>query len=313
MLTAFTSLVPIFTLIALGFALRKSGIVPPEQWRGIELVTFWLLFPPLLITTLADADFSFGELADFAMALLVMVMGMSLLVWLLRIPLQKTMAMDGPAFTTIFQTSTRWHGFVALAIVDKLFGLAGIAILAIAFVAMVPWLNIINILVLATYAGKTRATAGVIMGALLRNPLIWGITIGIVIKIADIELPDPVFTTLDLLGRGALGVSLLAMGAGLSWRAMLLSGKEVVLASFLKLLLTPALAAVLGVMFNVTGMQFVILIIAGAVPTAVNGYVLARTMGGDAELYAATSTAQVLASFLTLPVLIWLAMAYALP
>lgn len=312
MLTTFTALLPIFALIALGFILRKSGIIPAEQWRGIELMMYWLLLPALLITTLADADFSFVELAGFALALFVMVVVMTLIVWLMRIPLQKTMNMGGPAFTTIFQTSTRWHGFVALAIVDKLFGLAGIAIMAIAFVAMVPWLNIVNILVLATYAGRSKATAVTIVGVLVRNPLIWGIAIGILVKLTSYELPDPVFTTLDLLGRGALGVSLLAMGAGLSWKAMQLSGKEVILASGLKLLLTPAIAAVLGLAFNVTGIQFVILIIAAAVPTAVNGYVLARTMGGDAELYAATSTAQVLVSFITLPVIIWLAMAYAL-
>ncbi len=312
MLTAFTSLLPIFSLIALGFVLRKSGIVPSEQWRGIELVTFWLLFPALLITTLATADFSFGELSAFALALFVMVVAMSLVVWLMRRPLKRALNVNGPAFTTIFQTSTRWHGFIALAIVDKLFGATGVAILAIAFVAMVPWLNVINILVLTAYAGTGRTTGRVIAGALLRNPLIWGITIGIIVKLIGFEMPDPLFTTLDLLGRGALGISLLAMGAGLSWKAMRHSGREVVLASFLRLLVTPVLALGLSFVFNVTGMQLVIMLIAASVPTAVNGYVLARTMGGDAELYAATSTAQVIASFVTLPLIIWLAMAYTL-
>ena len=205
MLTAFTSLLPIFSLIALGFVLRKSGIVPSEQWRGIELVTFWLLFPALLITTLATADFLFGELSAFALALFAMVVIMSLLVWLMRRPLKRTLNVNGPAFTTIFQTSTRWHGFIALAIVDKLFGATGVAILAIAFVAMVPWLNVVNILVLTAYAGTGKASARVIAGALLRNPLIWGITIGIVVKVTGYKMPDPLFTTLDLLGRGALG------------------------------------------------------------------------------------------------------------
>jgi len=90
------------------------------------------------------------------------------------------------------------------------------------------------------------------------------------------------------------------------------SGKEVVFASILRLIITPVLAFALSFMFNVTGMQLVIMIVAAAVPTAVNGYVLARTMGGDAELYAATMTAQAIASFFTLPIIIWLAMAYAL-
>ncbi len=304
MFAVIASLLPIFALILLGFALRKSGFIPLEQWRGVELIAYWLLFPALLITTLARSTLSFDELAPFAFTLLALVLVMSLIVWLARVPLNRLLKVNGPAFTTIFQTSTRWHGFIALAIVDKLYGETGLAVLAIAFAVMTPYLNVVNILVLATYAGKTKPTIMSIASSLARNPLIIGVLIGIVVKLSGIVLSDPVFTTLDLLGNGALGISLLAMGAGLSWRAMLLSGKEVFAASAIKLLLGPAIGALLAIMFGVTGMQFVIVIITAAVPTAVNGYVLARAMGGDAELYSATSTAQVLASFVTLPLII---------
>ncbi len=308
MLIAFTSLLPIFALIALGFILRKSNLVPSDQWRGVELISFWLLFPALLITTLARADITFGELLPFASALFAMVLIVSFLVWMSRKTLRDKWQVNGPAFTTIFQTTTRWHGFIALAIVDKLFGTSGLAILAIAFVVMVPFLNVVNILILATYTGKTTPSFSMVSNALLRNPLLWGITIGIIIKLLSIELPEPLFVTLDLLGRAALGVSLLALGAGLSWKAMKTSGKEVFLTVLVKLIFTPIVAMLLAFIFNVTGPQFTIMIIAAAVPTAVNGYVLARTMGGDAELYAAASTAQVLISFITLPIIIWLAM-----
>jgi len=306
-----TSLLPIFALIIMGFLVRKSGFVPAGQWHGIELITYWLLFPPLLITTLARSTLSFGDLAPFAMTLLLLVVVLSVIVWLVRVPLKKLLNVQGPAFTTIFQTSTRWHGFIALAIVDKLYGDTGLAVMAIAFAVMVPYLNVINILVLATYAGKEKPTALMILSSMARNPLIWGILAGIGVKLSGFVLPDPVFTTLDLLGGGALGVSLLTMGAGLSWRAMRRSGKEVLFAATMKLVLAPAVAAGLALSLGVSGSEFVIVIIAAAVPTAINGYVLARTMGGDAELYAATSTAQVLASFITLPLIIAAAIRFA--
>ena len=308
MYIAFISLLPIFALIALGFTLRKSNLIPSDQWRGVELISFWMLFPALLITTLARAEISFGELVPFASALFAMVVIVSLIIWLLRKPLRNKWGVQGPAFTTIFQTTTRWHGFIALAIVDKIYGSSGLAILAIAFIVMIPFLNVVNVLILATYAGKSKPTFSLVSNSLLRNPLLWGITIGITIKLLSIQLPEPLFVTLDLLGRAALGVSLLALGAGLSWKAMKTSGKEVVFSAIVKLIFTPILALILALIFNVTGPQFVIMIAAAAVPTAVNGYVLARTMGGDAELYAAASTAQVLVSFITLPIIIWLAM-----
>ncbi len=311
MLFVFNSLIPIFTLIALGFILRKTGVIKNEQWRGVELMCFWLLFPALLITTLNDADISFGALAPFASALFATIFIITLIVWLLRVPLKNILNVNGPSFSTIFQTSTRWHGFIALAIVDDLFGANGMAVLAIAFVVIVPYINVVNIFVLAKYASKQKATPKMIITTIIKNPLIIGISIGIFLNLSNFALPTPIYTTLDLLGRGALGVSLLALGAGISWMAVKSSGKEVIIASSIRLLLTPIVAAIFAYIFGVTGDTFVILIIASAVPTAVNGYVLARTMGGDAELYATTSSAQVLISFISLPIIIWLATQFA--
>ncbi len=307
MLAAFNSLAPIFALIILGFTLRKSGIIKMDQWRSVELICFWLLFPALLITTLSGADLAFGTLAPFALALFTTIVVMTLFVWLLRIPLLKFWNVKGSAFTTIFQTSTRWHGFIAFAIVDDLFGSNGLAILAIAFVVIVPYINVVNILVLATYAGKQKANLKQIAFTIIKNPLIIGISIGIALNLGNIALPIPVNSTLDLLGRAALGMSLLALGAGISWIAIKTSGKEVLLASLIRLFLTPIIATSLALLFEVSGDVLVILMISASVPTAVNGFILARAMGGDAELYAATSSAQVLISFVTLPIIIWLA------
>ena len=41
-----------------------------------------------------------------------------------------------------------------------------------------------------------------------------------------------------------------------------------------------------------------------SVPTAMNGYVLAKQMGGDAPLYAAVATLQTVASFFTIPMVL---------
>ncbi len=310
MLAIFNSLLPIFLLILLGFGLRKGGMVPAEQWRGVELIAYWLLFPALLITTLVRSDVSFTALAGYAQALLWATLIMCLVMWLARRPLHTLMGVKGPAYTSIFQTATRWHGFIAFAVVDKLYGAHGLAVLAIAFAIMVPILNVVNILILTVYTGQNRPTAAMIGRNLLRNPLMWGIFVGLVLKLTQVLPPPPFMTLLDLLGRGALGVSLLALGAGLRWQALKQSGREVAVAVVAKLFLWPATAFAMALIFDVSGETFVIMMIAAAVPTAVNGYVLARAMGGDAELYAAASTAQVLLSFLTLPLVILLAQGF---
>ena len=73
-----------------------------------------------------------------------------------------------------------------------------------------------------------------------------------------------------------------------------------------KLLFTPLVMISVAHAFGVTGLERDVLLIAAAVPTAMNGYVLARKMGGDAPLYATISTVQTVVSFVTIPLLLWL-------
>jgi len=55
------------------------------------------------------------------------------------------------------------------------------------------------------------------------------------------------------------------------------------------------------------GLTRTIAIITGAVPTASSAYVMARQMGGDAELMANIMTVQVLFAAITLPLFIFIA------
>jgi predicted permease len=55
------------------------------------------------------------------------------------------------------------------------------------------------------------------------------------------------------------------------------------------------------------GLPRTIAIIAGAVPTASTAYVMARQMGGDAQLMANIVTIQVMLSAITLPLFIYIA------
>ena len=308
MLSILASIVPVLLLIALGFALRKSGLVPRAQWRGMESVCYWILFPALLIVSLARAKLDFAALASFSYALLAQVVSATVLLWLVRRPVSRALSMSGPTFSSLFQTVTRWNGFLAMAVIDKLIGPSGIALLAVAFAVIIPYLNVANVMALAVSVGRTPPTPASIVRELARNPFILAILFGLLVHFTGISLPDPVMTALDLLGRAALGISLLIVGAGLSWQAVAKAHKGVSASVILRLIGMPSLALFWGFVFGISGVALVVLVMTAAVPTAVNGYMLARAMGGDTDYYAAAVTAQVMASALTMPLFIWLAM-----
>ncbi len=311
MTLVFESILPIFAIIMLGFALRKCNFVPGEHWRIIEELCFWLFFPALLAETLIKADLASIELGPFTFTLLATITSVGTLALALWPLLKKNWGTKRSQFSTIFQTTTRWHGFIALAIVLKLYSSDGGALIAVALAVLVPILQISSILVLLAFSSHQRIDLWQVLKTLLTNPIIWGVITGLSINLIKIPVYEPIMTILDLLGRAALGTSLLAIGAGLSMRAALKPSRELWVGLIGKLVATPIIMAGWAIFFEVSSLAFSILMICAAVPTAMNGYLLAKKMGGDAQLYAAISTVQTVLSFMTIPLVLWLAKTYA--
>jgi hypothetical protein len=50
------ALIPVLTLITLGYGLKRLEFLSAAVWAGIEKITYYLMFPALLINTLASQD-----------------------------------------------------------------------------------------------------------------------------------------------------------------------------------------------------------------------------------------------------------------
>ncbi|AVX04119.1 AEC family transporter [Maritalea myrionectae] len=307
MLGVFESILPVFAVIVLGFLLRRFNFVEASKWQVVDELCFWILFPSLLASTLINTDLRTIEFDKIFYVLLGMILTISALMLVLYPFFRKTMRLGRPQYSTLFQTVTRWHGFIAMALVLKFFGEPGLAVIAVAFVVLVPVLQLVNVTVLSIFSDKHKFSYFNVLKQIARNPILLGCVVGMVVNFAGIPVWDPILTFLDLLGRAALGISLLALGAGLSLRAALKPSPVVGVALVGKLVLVPLIMFGFAVLFGVTGDAFIILMISAGVPTAMNGYVLAKKMGGDAELYASIATVQTAASFFTLPLIILLA------
>ena len=297
------ALLPVFLLIVLGFALKRSLMRLETQWHGLERLTYYVLFPALLIQTLVKADLSSVPVAGVGGALLLSVLLMSLLCLALR-PLLAKFAVDGPAFTSIFQGATRWQTYVALAVCGNLYGNTGLALASVAMVAIIPLVNVTSVSVLAHYASPEKPSVGSIAMTVVRNPLIWACAIGLAINVTHLPLPRIWHEVADALGRSSLGIGLLVTGAGLQLQGMFRPSLAASVAVVLKLILMPVLAVTLALVFGVSGSNLAIVSACAAVPASSSAYVLARQMGGDAPLLAQIITLQTILAALTMPIAI---------
>ncbi|MCW8904789.1 AEC family transporter [Sedimenticola sp.] len=306
MIAVFNALVPVIAIILLGMLLRRTPLFTDESWLGFENLCYFVLFPALLIKTLATARIASTELLLFSAMVLFAIFGMSLLLLLFQPLMRRWLGIGGPAFTSLFQGATRWHGFIALSIVGLLYGDEGVAYMAIIMAVIIPPLNVINVTVLARFTDGDSGL-GNVLRKLLKNPFIIACVIGAVLNLTGIGLPSQIFSLFDILGGGALGLGLLTVGAGLHFSLVLDHRLLVSFGAAIRLLGMPMLMFLGAWLFGIEGMPRTVAVIAAAVPTASTSYILARQMGGDAPLMANLITVQVIVAAVTLPMMIWLA------
>lgn len=301
MIDVLLALVPVFAIIALGAALRRQTFLPEDGWRAVERVTYFVLFPCFLFGAIAFADFGDEPVARMALLLGAAMLLMAAIVY----PFRALMNLNGPAFTSVFQGAVRWNSYVALGAIAAVLGQSGLALAAIAVAIMVPLANALCVVVLMRHAGDGGANLVMLVKQLLRNPLILACIAGIAVQAVGLPIPKIAVTTIDLLGKAALPLGLIAVGASLDLGDARARPTPVIAATVLKLLVMPMLVAAGAIALGIEGPAKTAALICAAVPGASSSYILARQLGGDAPLMANITTAQTLAAMVTMPIMLW--------
>ncbi|WP_428645580.1 AEC family transporter [Roseibium sp.] len=301
MLTTLAALMPVILVIASGYLIARTGLITGEQWRGVERLAYYVLFPAVLFRTISQADFSSFPTLNMGGALLAGIFVMAVLLLGLRTAIERLWGIEAPRFTSIFQGTLRWNAMIALAIADNVAGETGLAMLAVAMVFMIPVLNIASILVLSHYASGTNPSGAKILKDLYTNPFIISIGAGVLLNVSGLAMPMVVEDTLEIFARAALPIGIICVGAGLDLGSLRRPGPALTMGTFVRPVFMPLLTYGFAMLFGVTGPALTVVIIASSVPCASNSYLLARQMGGDAKLMAEIITLQTLTATLTIP------------
>ena len=284
-------LLPDFALILLGGAIRRWMHLGDHFWSGVEKLVYFILFPALLINAIVKTRLDLGAaLPLLATAFAAMLGGM--LLGLLAKPVARLPALT---FASLFQCGYRFNSYIALAVAGMLFGSPGIATMGLIVGAAVPLANLVSVWMLARHGevGLWREVA--------RNPLIWGTAAGFILNLAGFVPPAPLQAFLGRLADASIALGLITVGA-----ALRLEGTPGVRGISLwllavKLLALPLIAAVVGRLLGLEGLNYRVVVLFAALPTASSAYILAMRMGGDGRSVAWLISATTLGSMLTLP------------
>ncbi len=295
----FFTIWPLFALICLGYLLFQRGFPDPGFWPAAERINYFLLFPALLVSSLADAPVRDPQVLRLGGTAVVIILIAAIALSLAR----RAIPMPAARFGPLLQGTVRFNTYLGLAILATLAGPAGIERAALYLAIAVPLVNLLSIMAL-TEAGKAR-TPLALLRTMARNPLILACLGGITLALTGWGLPFGTGRFLDLLAQASLPLGLLCVGAALQPAALRRDGLMLGAIAALRLVLMPLLAALIARAFGLSGVEALVLIVFSAIPTAPTAYVLTRQLNGDGTLMAGIVTSQTIAAIATIPAVLW--------
>ena len=299
-------ILPDFLVILAGFLLMKyfhDGVFNPTFWKGAEKIVFYVLFPPLLFTSVATSNLTLGEAGLYLVVAISAMMCAVVMSYLIRFIVKA----DPVSHASAFHCGFRFNTYVGFALVSRLFGQEGLALMSLLIAFWVPISNSIAVAALASAVAQqeqTGAKSNVLaktINAISTIPLIIATTLGLFGNLASVPMPSGVMTFFKSLGNASLAMGLLCIGAGLRLSGMKSEWKLVAANTFERLIATPFVALIFCLAFDLAPAASGALMIFAMLPTAQSCYVMTTSMRGNGPLVAGITTAHTLAAIFTIP------------
>lgn len=301
---------PVFALIVLGAVATGRRLLDGAAVRGMSDFVFYAAMPALLFRSVAGAPPL--RLLDVAGSFIIG----AFILFAAAVVLARRVFHVRLAQASVFGLNCVFGNTVMLGIpiVDAAFGPEGVAnLLAVVAFHSALLLPAATVLIEAD-AGLGRSAWQVLTvtaKGLVRNPVVMCIVLAFAWRVTGLGFAEPVSRLLVLLGAAGPPLALFCLGASLPRPAALFAPgnglAQIAAGSALKLLAMPALVAVLAHLAGVGGVAFAVVVLASALPTGANAFLLARRFDTNPEESASTVVVSTVLSVVTLTLLLgWL-------
>lgn len=295
------STLPVFLMIAAGFAFMKMKMFTKDFVSIADRFVFKVTLPVMLMLDVAEADISSAFSLRFVLFCMLGTCAMFLGIWSLCLLLMKDRDMIGAFAMSAARGSAAVLG---VAFAENIFGDAGMT--AMMIIASVPLYNIFSVVFL-TLGAKHRnrslnagAQAKEVLKGIITNPLIIAILFGLLLAFFRIRIPTVPSRFLHSLGSTATPIALLVVGASFEPGQALLKLKPALLLTVIKLLILPMIFMPLAVFMDFNAQQLIAILTMSGSPTTVACYIMAKNMDNDDVLASAAVMLTTLFSSVTL-------------
>lgn len=297
------TMVPIFGLMALGFASARGGLLGDVGPKALVVFVFNFSIPSLLLTSMArlemPADPQWGFLLAFYVASLVVYgvgAGAGRVLFLRPLPDQ-----------AIFGMAAAFSNLVLMGIPIVLTALGPEASLPMLVIIAFHSATFMPLTVLLVQAGRADggSRAAKIALDVARNPIILGIAAGALVNVTDVTLWSGLQQMLDLLGAAAVPTALFALGASLAGYPLTGDVPPALVLVGLKLVAHPLLVWLIAVpLLGLEGIAVSVAVLMAAMPSAVNVYLFGATYDAAPGVAARTVLLTTVGSLVSIAVVL---------
>ena len=287
---------PIICMVAVGYALGRTGFMPEKFSTLANTLVFRVFLPAMLFLNVYKIE----SIDKIEPAFILYALGAEAVIILLSFAAValfcKVRNRKGVLIQAAFRSN---YALIGIPLAEAMAGEAGVAAASLLSVVFVPAINVISVIVLSVYGHKKGGIgAKRIFFDVLKNPLIISVLAGvaclfvrsalascdIAFRISDIT---PIYYVIENLAAMATPMALLVLGARFEFSAVRALRREIIFGTLMRTVIAPTLgigAALLlfGTAFE--GAHYAAFVCAFATPVAVASAPMSQEMGGDGTL-----------------------------
>lgn len=287
---------PVFILLGIGFLIGKFM---PINSKSVSDLSIYVFSPALFFHSVTTSELSLGDLGKIVLFALALFLLFGLFVKIFGSVFKWSMNYQN---TIMLASAFPNTGNYGLPIVLFAFGEEGLTVAIIYVVMQSLLMNSAGVFYASNHEKVHKKD---ILLTIVRMPGFIAIIIGLLMKIAGVQVPEVIGNATGLLGQAAVPTLLTLLGITLASIQIKNVIRFISTATLLKLVVFPAIGfLLLSLFYPLDSVEAKVLLVSVATPTAATTTLLAIKFDMNPDLVSSAMFVSTMASIITIPLLL---------
>ena len=291
---------PLLLLTALGYFLKKIGMLNDETSVKLSKLVLNVILPVNIFVSIYDSDFR----SAFDIKLVSFIVVSNIVVTILAIILSKLVTKNKKQTSALMQVCVRGnYSIFGLPLIIAIYGQIAAAPMAIAVAFLTPIYNIYAIAVFEHYQDRRVSIRKQIMN-IFTTPLFIATITAIILNLTGIKLPSFIHETLVYISRSITAISLINLGSSFNFKINKSLYKLLTIGLIFKLILVPVLSIPTAIALGFRDVALLVIVVTSMVPVATSAFSTAVCYNTDIELTSSAVVYSYVLCAITIPIFV---------